>query len=384
MGNSQKKYHLIALGTDGHVLNPRSFLQEKVLAYGKDFASAHILCPAISGYTEIERYDTITFYPILGSRALFTFRAFFAGRKVIRANPGPWIVSSDNPFELGLVSWILAKLSGASLYLQIHTDFLSPYFRRGSWKERIRYMLALFLVPRARCLRVVSVRVKNSISRNFGIPENNIQVFPIQTEIAAFLKNHKPTEPIFRSDHSSLRMVSVGRFMDKEKNFSMLIKIMPDVLKEVPRALLTLVGNGPDESYYRALIQARQLEKYVIIEPWRDDLPHFLRQFNLFVLPSNYEGWGRVIIEAMAAELPIVMTDVGVAGEVVKNGISGTVVPVADARAITDAIVAIHRNPDIAKKFIAAGLEIIAKLGSQTNSDYLLKYRKSLRLCIEQ
>ncbi len=64
----------------------------------------------------------------------------------------------------------------------------------------------------------------------------------------------------------------------------------------------------------------------------------YYKTADLFLLTSNYEGYGRTIIEAMAAGCPVVMTDVGIAGEIIKDGYDGSVVPVGDAKKLEESL----------------------------------------------
>jgi glycosyltransferase involved in cell wall biosynthesis len=76
----------------------------------------------------------------------------------------------------------------------------------------------------------------------------------------------------------------------------------------------------------------------VTIEPWSNNVPGLLAQADAYVLSSDYEGWGRVLIEAMVVGLPIVTTNVGCAGEVVKHEQHGLVVPTRDEKALEKAL----------------------------------------------
>ena len=123
-------------------------------------------------------------------------------------------------------------------------------------------------------------------------------------------------------------------------------------------------------------------ERNVIIEPWRNDLASFYKCFNVLLISSNYEGWVRVAIEAMAAGLPVIMTDVGLAGEIVKDGVNGHVVPVGDEAAFLDAVCDLYRNPEKRHAFAEAGRRTIAEMKPRSQQEYLELYRKSFERCI--
>ncbi len=284
--------------------------------------------------------------------------------------------------DVGLVGYLLSRKFGVPLQVQIHTDVFSPWYRRAGWKERARYYLARFLVPKASCIRVVSERIRESIISNFQFPIfKKIIVLPIFTDVSKFL-NAKPDPAIemqFRD--YDFKIVSIGRLVDKEKNFSMLIDVMRDFVKVCPRALLVLVGDGPDKSSYQLLITKYNLENNVILKSWRDDLPSFYKSFDLYLMSSNYEGWGRTVIEAMASGLPVVMTDVGLAGEVVKNGENGTVVSVGDKKALLEAVADLYKDSEKRLRFARAGQEAARNLKPGIKDEYLVLYRESFGGC---
>ena len=103
-------------------------------------------------------------------------------------------------------------------------------------------------------------------------------------------------------------------------------------------------------------------ESPIRLVAWSDDVPALLRASDAYVLSSNYEGWGRVIIEAMAAGLPVVTTDVGCAGEVLLDTVHGTVVPVDNQPALTQALVELSTDTLLYRSYV----QNLQKLDLQT------------------
>ncbi|HEY9722283.1 MAG TPA: glycosyltransferase, partial [Oscillatoriaceae cyanobacterium] len=86
----------------------------------------------------------------------------------------------------------------------------------------------------------------------------------------------------------------------------------------------------------------------------REDVPGVLEQFDLFVLPSLYEPFGRVLIEAMAATRPIVATFAGGVPEIVLDGETGVLVPPGDDERLAQAIAAVLADSALAKRLATA------------------------------
>ncbi len=323
-------------------------------------------------------------YPAAGNPLLRRWRIYTTARTLARRVHFD-VVSAQAPDEVGFIAYRIARRFGIKLQLQVHTDMLSPWYWRASWKEYLRALLAGFLLPRADCVRAVSRRIKRSLIAELHIPESRIFVLPIFTDREPFSARggQAPrSEDLARLKEYVFRMIAVGRFVDKEKNFSMLIKMMLEFIKQEPAAVLVLVGDGPDKENYKLQITNYKLEKNVIIEPWRNDLPSFYQCFDALLISSNYEGWSLVAIEAMAAGLPLVMTDVGLAGEVVHDNANGRVVPVGDTDAFLDAVLDLYRHSEKRCAFADAGRRAVAEIKPQSETEYLKLYRKNFEGCV--
>jgi glycosyltransferase involved in cell wall biosynthesis len=111
---------------------------------------------------------------------------------------------------------------------------------------------------------------------------------------------------------------SVGRLVD-QKNYGRLLQAFPSVVQESPEAHLVLVGDGENrtELEQEAVVQGIEDRVTFLGECPRDDVYAALHEFDLFVMPSLWEGFCNAVVEAMAAELPIVCSDISTLREVV-------------------------------------------------------------------
>jgi len=94
------------------------------------------------------------------------------------------------------------------------------------------------------------------------------------------------------------------------------------------------VGDGPEREQLEALARSLGLMSDVVFWGWQARPEKWYREANVFVLTSEKEGWGMAVVEALSYELPILMTDVGLAGEVVQDGENGIVIPIGDSEAL--------------------------------------------------
>lgn len=225
------------------------------------------------------------------------------------------LITCQDPFEAGLAGWLSRGRLRVELELQIHTDLFSSYFVRHSMLNRVRVMLAKFLLPRADKIRVVSNRIKDSLIIKLQIPENRVEVRPIFVDVEK-IKNAPIITDLHKKYPQFAKIILMASRLTREKNIGLAIESMPEILKEQPRAGLIIAGSGPEESKLKLEIINKELEKSVIFEPWSDDLSSYYKTCDVFLNTSWYEGYGMTLAEARAAGATVISTDVGVAREV--------------------------------------------------------------------
>jgi glycosyltransferase involved in cell wall biosynthesis len=96
------------------------------------------------------------------------------------------------------------------------------------------------------------------------------------------------------------------------------------------RSRLVIVGMGPEKEKLVALCKQLAIDKEIVWAGFREDIPVVMSSFDIFVLSSQYEGFGLVLLEAMAAKTPIVSIDKKPMSEIVKDSVSGFLVPPHD------------------------------------------------------
>lgn len=135
----------------------------------------------------------------------------------------------------------------------------------------------------------------------------------------------------------------VGRFAE-QKAPDLLIEAMARAVRQCPDLHLIMIGAGPLEGALRERAATLGMGERV---RWIGRLPSagYLRSLDMLVMPSRYEGFSLMPLEAMQAGLPIICTNVGGVAEAVVDGATGLVVPIDDRAALGDAILALAGNP---------------------------------------
>lgn len=153
---------------------------------------------------------------------------------------------------------------------------------------------------------------------------------------------------------------NIGHMAD-HKGQRYLIEAAPQIFRVFPDAAILLIGEGKLRSYLERLAERLKVKSRIIFMGFRTDIPSLLRSMDIFVYPSHLEGLGTSLLDAMAAEVPIVATTTGGIPEVVSDGINGILVPPGDSQSLAQAVLTILQNNDLAKKLSQAGRETVEK-----------------------
>jgi glycosyltransferase involved in cell wall biosynthesis len=169
------------------------------------------------------------------------------------------------------------------------------------------------------------------------------------------------SRPAIPSDE--LLVTTVGNIR-RVKGHDVFIKAAASIVPHFPNVSFSIAGDVLEPDYFaelQALVRDLNLSDHFHFVGNVTDLHQHLFAANIFVLPSRSEGFSNAIIEAMAASLPVVATNVGGNAEAVKDGFTGFLVPPDDPAALAAAISRLLSDQSQAKAMGAAGKAIVAE-----------------------
>lgn len=140
--------------------------------------------------------------------------------------------------------------------------------------------------------------------------------------------------------------------------FLQLRQLSPDCANHVR---LVLVGDGPGRIEIEKILEDEGVQPYVWMAGERQDIPELLQSLDLFVLPSAAEGISNTILEAMASGLPIVATKVGGNSELVREGVTGSLVPPKNPVAMAKAIARYVKDSDLVQQHGLSGRAVVER-----------------------
>ncbi len=360
---NNRRLSLIIIGSEAGLFRPNSEARQRLQGYAPSFSQLHIIVfsktsqrlPAKPVFVEpnIWLYATNS-----RSSWLYIWDAWRIGRLL----PPVEGISAQDPFESGLVAWFLARFFKIKLQLQIHTDFLNPHFISESLLNRLRVQLASFLLPRADKIRVVSQRIVNSLKAK----GDKLKAVPIILPVFVNIEKIKqmPIKTDLRKKYPQFdKIILMASRLTREKNISLAIEAMREVVKQYLQTGLIVVGSGPEESRLKLKAESSKLKTNVVFEPWTDDLISYYKTADLFINTSYYEGYGRTIVEALATGCPVLSTDVGLVNEANYQGLT----------VITDNNIVELIN----KHLVAKPPAVDISLPYSSRADYLHQYQQS-------
>ena len=319
---------VVLVSRDASAADPASRTAARMRAYGERIERLHLVCLAKAPSATVDLSPRVR-VEVVDVRA--DWKRPWRLRRAIDdavAEAHATLVVAQDPFEAGALALAAARRARVPFLAEEHgSAFLSPHWKRGSLRRRLLYALGLSVMKRADGLRAVSARIEADLRRRF--PKKRIVRVPVYSEPRAC-----------RSEAASDAFGYVGRFV-KEKNLEGLLEAFRLVAAARPSARLMLVGAGPLEQELKTLSVRLGLAERVEWRPYSEDVDAAYARIGTLVLASWYEGWGRVVPEAMSCGIPMVMTDVGCANELMRNGTEGYVVPVGDTELLAKAMLAI-------------------------------------------
>lgn len=245
------------------------------------------------------------------------------------------------------------------------------------WQRHVYWPLARLAYQRAARVVTISAGIASQFRRLLSVAEHKLVIIPNPISLQDIRTQSAQQRP--RDIRTHPRLIAVGS-MKKQKNYPLLLRAFSRLTQE-ESAHLYILGDGPERSRLEELIDALDLAPLVRLVGFRENPFVYLRQADLFVLSSDYEGFGNVLVEAMALGVPVVSTDCPYGPrEILVDGEYGVLVPPRDADALAAAILSLLRQPSRRRKLAAAGQKRAADFAIEA---IVPQYEKLFRDLIE-
>ena len=253
-----------------------------------------------------------------------------------------------------VMGWLAARLSGIPVWITSRRDL-------GFKGKKIFKQIFRFTAPDCdRCVAVCHA-VKDQVVQQERLAQEKIEVIYNGLDFSPY--RHSSNGKALRNELGASDNVPllgmVANFNFEIKGHQYFLKAAKSVLGKVPDVKFLLVGDGPLRHKYEEMARQLKIEQKVHFMGRRSEVPSILGNLVISVLSSTSEGLSNVILESMAAGIPVVATRVGGNPELVIDGTTGYLVPPADPPAMAKAIISLLKDQDKATAMGAAGRKLV-------------------------
>lgn len=267
------------------------------------------------------------------------FKSVFSFADYLKKEQPDVVISARDYLNLAAIFSKLIAFSRVKLVCSVHVDYsgmpkVKPSLRGGVQNLFLKH---LGFYKYANHVVAVSTGVADDFSSRFNYPRSAIKVIYNPT----YMPKKYSNEPSIRFtefvNEDKPIILSVGR-LTEQKNFELLIDAFSIVKKQIDCRLLIL-GEGHLRAALEKKVEALHLFDDVLMPGFVNNPIDYMKVADVFVMSSDYEGFGNVIVEALGAGLPIVSTDCPSGpAEILANGEFGSLVPIRNKSELSKAI----------------------------------------------
>ena len=245
-------------------------------------------------------------------------------------------------------------------------------FQRKKFGFRVWFFKKLqkFYTGKAKMIIAPSKYFKNIIS-NWGIPKQKIKVIYNAVDVQRYtLKSSKEeAREQLKLDPKARIILTVAR-LAPWKGIDKVIRVLPGVLRKVPEAKYVVIGEG-DRSNLERLTKNYKVKDKVIFTGriTYSKIPYWFKSADVLVLYSGYEGFSHVILEAMAAGIPVIASKRGGNPEAIDDGVNGLLIPINKKEELKKAIIKVLTDQEFVQRLVKGGKKKIKEF----NWDNLVK-----------
>ncbi len=275
----------------------------------------------------------------------------------------------------------IGRLAGrlASVPIIVHTVHgFSFHDQEPLWKRIL--LLNLERLASRWCDKMIFISqplIDWGLKERVATPENIVKIYS-GIEMDKF-------QPAAREEQHRLRqrwglniadaVVGIVSKLWEGKGHGVLIRAFEKLLTHIPNAKLLIVGEGDIEDILRRAVAKNGLNSRVLFTGFQMNIRDIVACFDVAVLPSFFEGMGRVLLEAMAMEKPVVGTRVGGIPDLIEDGVNGFLVEPGSVDRLADAIMRILTQPKLAHQMGRAGRK---KIRTRYSADHMVRAIESV------
>lgn len=249
-------------------------------------------------------------------------------------------------FDPNAVAWLSSQLR-RSVRIVVGRHYSDAIYLNSSGRRQ-RALFAIEGRVNARAARIVapSTMIRDLLVGRQGVPSTKVDVVPYAFDLKRYVL---PTDDERRHMRETLGisdkfvLATVGRLY-KDKGHGVMIEALDLLIREIPDLVWLVVGDGPDRAELDELVKSSGLEGHVRFLGWRKDALQVMAAVDAVVQPSLQEAYSQVMVEALAMAVPLVISDVSGARDLITSGETGIIVDRSDVRGLICAVQRLWRD----------------------------------------
>ena len=254
---------------------------------------------------------------------------------------------------------LAAKILGIPSVSTVHTLDVFPE-KKSAWG---RMKLRWFLLGRF-CDRVIAVseKTRRHYLQAGGLPHDKVITLYNGVDISRFKKMDETQTVKLRKELQlplSSQIIMTVAVLREPKGIQFMIRALPAILEQCPDVHYLIVGDGVHRAVLSELVAGLAIENHVTFAGHRTDIPDLLACCDVFVLPTLKDALPTVLIEALAAEKPIIASNVGGVPEIIENGVNGLLVAPGEPSKLVEACLRLLKDNELSGQIILAGSETV-------------------------
>lgn len=249
-----------------------------------------------------------------------------------------------------IIMCVVGSLLGVKCCLYIASGYFMDGVRRSKVPRLYKWILSipqLLMCPSATWVRLY---------KEIGVGEERCVVVPnwIDVNSYAVCRKEQPVD-------DAVAFIFIGMLVE-QKGVYELIEAAGQIRIDLPRARWTVVGGGPELDPLRRRASELGLSDQILFTGWAtpEMVVEFLKRTDVLVLPTHTDAFPNVILEAMAAGLPVIATAVGGIPGFIRNGENGILVPPRDSLMLASAMSSLARDYELRKALSTAGIHYVS------------------------
>lgn len=284
------------------------------------------------------------------------------------------LLKKENPDILHTHLYVMSYVLPASIFCNIRSVVHTVH---SVANKELRKSVRIIMHIAYKVFGVIPVAISNHIKQTvydeYGIEKEKIRCIYNGVDTLKFQRK-KQIE-----NTNILEFVHIGRF-NTVKNHKLLIESFALALNEINNIKLKLVGDGELRKEIEELVESLKIKDKVTFRGIRKEIPNELKDADIFILTSNWEGIPLSIIEAMASGLSIISTKAGGVADIIEDNKTGLLVNIGDKVGLSKAIIRISKDEKLRQKMAKEALKEAEKYDIRIK---VKEYEELYKQCIK-